>query len=85
MSLLFMLVLGAIAGVIASYIMHSDHGLMMDIVLGILGAFVGSIVMNALGQPGTSGFDLYSLVVAVIGAVIVIGIHRMFFRRRLYY
>jgi uncharacterized membrane protein YeaQ/YmgE (transglycosylase-associated protein family) len=85
MGLLTMLLFGAIAGVIASYIMHTDTGIVMDIVLGVVGAFVGSLIMNALGAAGTTGFDIYSLIVAVIGAVVVIALQRMFFRRSIYY
>ena len=49
----------------------------MSIGLGIIGAFVGGLIMNMLGQPGVSGFDVYSIIVAVFGAVVVIGLGKM--------
>ena len=49
----------------------------MDIVLGIIGAVVGGFLMGLVGQSGVTGFNLYSLIVAVIGAVVVIYLGRM--------
>jgi uncharacterized membrane protein YeaQ/YmgE (transglycosylase-associated protein family) len=60
--------------------MSIDHGMIEDIVLGIIGAFVGGLVMNFLGQPGVTGFNLYSLVVATIGAVVLIALGRVIHR-----
>jgi uncharacterized membrane protein YeaQ/YmgE (transglycosylase-associated protein family) len=79
MSLLVLLIFGAIVGWIASIIMGSNHrqGLLMDIILGIVGAGVGGWLMNLFGQPGVTGFDLYSLVVGVIGAVVLVYLGRM--------
>lgn len=83
MDILLWIVFGAIAGWIASMIMHSSNGIVMDIVLGIVGAVVGGFIMNLLGQSGTTGFNIYSLVVAVIGAMVVIWIGRRFGRARI--
>jgi uncharacterized membrane protein YeaQ/YmgE (transglycosylase-associated protein family) len=80
MGILLWIVLGAIAGWLASLLMSSDHGMIEDIVLGIIGAFVGGLVMNFLGQPGVTGFNLYSLVVATIGAVVLIALGRVIHR-----
>lgn len=79
MGILLWIIFGAIAGWIASIIMKTDHGqgTMSDIIMGIIGAIVGGFVMNQLGQSGVNGFNLYSLAVAVIGAIIVIYIGRM--------
>lgn len=77
MDILVMIILGAIAGWIASYIMRSPHGLFVDIVLGILGAMVGGFIFGLFGQSGVNGFNIYSLFVAVLGAIVVIAIHRM--------
>ncbi|OGM24577.1 hypothetical protein A2962_01310 [Candidatus Woesebacteria bacterium RIFCSPLOWO2_01_FULL_39_61] len=55
----------------------SSQGTMMDIVLGIIGAVVGGFLMGLVGQSGVNGFTLYSLGVAVIGAIVVIYIGRM--------
>ncbi len=76
MDIIFWIVLGALAGFIADVLMKSNHGMLEDILLGIVGAFVGGFVMNTLGQPGVTGFNLYSLVVAVIGAIILIFLGR---------
>jgi uncharacterized membrane protein YeaQ/YmgE (transglycosylase-associated protein family) len=82
MGLLLMIIVGAIAGWLASAVMHSPNGLIMDIILGVVGAFVGGFIMNLLGQPGFTGFNLYSLIVAFIGAVVLIYLGRFFGRHR---
>ena len=48
----------------------------MDIIMGVVGAFVGGLIMNALGEPGVTGFNIYSLLVATLGAVVTIWIGR---------
>jgi uncharacterized membrane protein YeaQ/YmgE (transglycosylase-associated protein family) len=77
MGIILWIIFGGIAGWLASVLMKSQRGVFFDIVLGIIGAFIGGILMNFLGQPGVTGFNLYSLIVAVIGAVILIAIGRM--------
>lgn len=77
MNILLWIVLGAVAGWIADMIMKSAHGLLEDIILGIIGAFVGGFIMNSFGQPGVTGFNFYSLIVAVIGAVVLIFLGRL--------
>lgn len=78
MGILLWIIFGALAGWISSIIMKTDHGqgTGADIIMGIIGAVVGGFIMNALGQSGVTGFNLYSLAVAVIGAIIVIYIGR---------
>ena len=78
--ILWTLILGLIVGAVASYIMKSPHGILMDIVLGVVGAFVGDLIMNALGYGGVSGFNLYSFLVALLGSIVVIGLGRMLLR-----
>jgi uncharacterized membrane protein YeaQ/YmgE (transglycosylase-associated protein family) len=78
MGLVLWIILGGIAGWLASVITKSDRGAILDIVLGIVGAFVGGMILNFFGQSGVTGFNLYSIVVAVIGAVILIAIGRIF-------
>lgn len=80
MDLILFIVLGAGAGFIASAVMKSANGWLEDVVLGIIGAFVGGFVMNLFGQPGVTGFNIYSLIVAVVGAVVVIFLGRMLHR-----
>lgn len=73
MSILAWIVLGLIAGFIGSKIVNkSGEGLIMDIVLGIIGAVVGGWLFNTIGHAGITGFNLYSMFVAVIGAVVVL-------------
>ncbi len=76
MDLLLWIVLGAVAGFLANVIMRGANGLFGDIILGIIGAFVGGFVLNAFGQPGVTGFNLYSVLVAALGAVVVIFLGR---------
>ena len=83
MSILAWLVVGLIAGFLASKVINkTGEGLVMDIVLGIVGALVGGFLFNTFGMPGASGINLYSIFVAFIGAVVVLLIYHMVFRRR---
>lgn len=81
MEILFWIILGAIAGWIASIITASGHGVIEDIVLGIIGAFFGGFIMSFFGQPGVTGFNFYSLLVAVIGAVALIILGRFLHKK----
>lgn len=76
MNILLWIIFGAIAGWIASTVMKSRDSLLMDVILGIIGAVVGGYVMNVFGASGVTGFNIYSLIVAVIGAIAVIAIGR---------
>ena len=84
MNILLWIVLGAIAGYIASIVMKTDanQGTLGDIVLGVLGAIVGGFAMNFFGQPGVTGFNLYSILVAILGAVVLIYLGRAMSRAR---
>ncbi|MCJ2009534.1 GlsB/YeaQ/YmgE family stress response membrane protein [Methylobacterium sp. J-092] len=83
MSLLAWIVLGLIAGFIGSKIANNTgQGLLVDILLGVVGAVVGGFLFNQFGQPGVSGVNLYSLVVAVVGAVVVLSIYHALMGRR---
>jgi uncharacterized membrane protein YeaQ/YmgE (transglycosylase-associated protein family) len=73
MSFLAWIVLGLMAGFIASKIVNKQgEGAVLDIVLGIVGAVVGGWLFGLLGVSGVSGVNLYSLLVAVVGAVVVL-------------
>jgi len=73
MSILAWIVLGLLAGFIGSKIINkSGEGLLLDIVLGIVGAVVGGWLFNQFGHVGVTGLNIYSLLVAVVGAVIVL-------------
>jgi uncharacterized membrane protein YeaQ/YmgE (transglycosylase-associated protein family) len=83
MSIIAWLILGLIAGFIASKLYAgSGQGIVIDIVLGIVGAFVGGFLFNMLGGAGVTGFNLYSMFVAVIGAVVVLWIYHAVTGRR---
>ena len=82
MSILAWIVLGLIAGFIASKIVNkTGEGLLLDIVLGIVGAVVGGFIFNAMGSSGVTGVNIYSLLVAVIGAVVVLLLYHAVMRR----
>jgi len=73
MSILAWIVLGLIAGFIASKIVNkSGEGVILDIVLGVVGSVVGGWLFSVFGMAGVSGLNIYSVVVAVIGAVVVL-------------
>jgi uncharacterized membrane protein YeaQ/YmgE (transglycosylase-associated protein family) len=85
MSILAWIVLGLIAGFVASKIVNRQGaGCLLDIVLGIVGAFVGGIIFTGIGGQGVTGFNLWSMFVAVVGAVVVLVIYHAIFDRRVY-
>ena len=76
MSILAWIVLGLVAGFIASKMVNkSGSGLVLDLVLGIVGAVVGGFLFNQFGAGGVSGLNLYSLLVAIVGAVVVLVVY----------
>jgi uncharacterized membrane protein YeaQ/YmgE (transglycosylase-associated protein family) len=83
MGLITWLVIGLIAGFIASKIVnHTGSGIIMDIVLGVVGAFVGGFVFNFFGHSGVTGFNIYSMFVATLGAIVVLFIFHAVAGRR---
>ena len=83
MSFLAWIVLGVVAGFIASKLVNkTGGGLVFDLVLGIVGAVVGGFLFNQFGAGGVSGLNLYSLLVAVVGAVVVLLIYHAVSGRR---
>ena len=82
MGILLWLVFGALAGWIASKIMNTDaeQGALANIIVGIAGALIGGFVFNAFGGKDVTGFNIYSLVVAVVGSVILLAILKTFRR-----
>jgi uncharacterized membrane protein YeaQ/YmgE (transglycosylase-associated protein family) len=74
MSILLWIVFGALAGWIASLVMKTRQGLLLDIVVGIIGAVIGGFIFRAFGATGVSGFNVYSLLVAILGAIILLWI-----------
>jgi uncharacterized membrane protein YeaQ/YmgE (transglycosylase-associated protein family) len=83
MSIIGWIILGLIAGFIASKIVNkTGQGFFLDIVLGIVGAIVGGFIFSAVGASGITGFNLWSMIVAIIGAVIVLVIYHAVAGRR---
>ena len=82
MGILSWLILGLIAGWIGSKIVNrTGEGFFLDIVLGIVGALVGGFLFSLVGAEGVSGLNLYSMVVAVIGSIVVLVIYHTIFGR----
>ena len=83
MSILAWLILGLIAGFIASKLVNnSGEGMILDIALGIVGAFVGGSLFSFFGAAPVTGFNLYSVIVAVIGSVVVLVLYHAIVGRR---
>jgi uncharacterized membrane protein YeaQ/YmgE (transglycosylase-associated protein family) len=76
MSIIAWLILGLIAGFIGSKIVDSSgQGLLLDIVLGIIGAVVGGFLFSLIGAAPVTGLNIYSLIVAVVGSIVVLCIY----------
>lgn len=78
MGILTWIIVGLIAGALGKLIMPGDDpgGFIITIILGIVGAFVGGFVFNLFGGAGVTGFNIWSLLVATVGAIIVLAIYR---------
>jgi uncharacterized membrane protein YeaQ/YmgE (transglycosylase-associated protein family) len=85
MSIIGWIFLGLISGFIASKIVNkSGEGFILDVVLGIVGAVVGGFIFNLIGAVGVTGFNIWSMFVAVVGAIVVLaGYHALRGRRAL--
>lgn len=82
MGILSWLLLGLVAGFIGSKIVNkSGEGLILDIVLGIVGAFVGGFLASLIGHSPVTGLNLYSLLVAVVGSIVVLVLYNAVVRR----
>ena len=82
MSIIAWIVLGLIAGFVGSKIVNkSGEGFFLDILLGIVGAVVGGYLFRMFGAHGVTGLNLYSMVVAVVGAVVVLVLYHAVFGR----
>ena len=83
MSILGWILLGLVAGFIGSKIVNSSgQGMLLDIVLGIVGAIAGGFLFSLFGATGVTGFNIYSLIVAVIGSVVVLWLYHAMTGRR---
>jgi uncharacterized membrane protein YeaQ/YmgE (transglycosylase-associated protein family) len=82
-TILVWIIVGGVAGLLASLLVRGTGlGLIGDILVGIVGGFLGGFIFNLFGQAGVTGFNVYSLVVAFVGAVVVLVIVRLFGGRR---
>ena len=76
MSIIGWIILGLIAGFIASKIVNKQgEGFFLDIILGIVGALVGGWLFEFFGKAGVTGLNLYSMLVAIIGAIVVLVVY----------
>lgn len=83
MSFLGWIILGLIAGFIASKIVNKGgQGFLLDLVLGIVGAVAGGFLFSLFGATGVTGLNLYSLIVAIVGSVVVLSVYHMLSGRR---
>ena len=81
MGIISWIILGLIAGFIASKIVNREgSGFLLDIVLGVIGALVGGYLFELVGHTGVTGLNLYSMFVAIVGAVVVLVVYH-FIRR----
>ncbi|MGI5818799.1 MAG: GlsB/YeaQ/YmgE family stress response membrane protein [Armatimonadota bacterium] len=76
MSILGWIILGGLAGAVASALMGERQGCVLNIIVGIVGAFLGGLIFSLIGGAGITGFNLWSFVVAVVGAVVFIAVLR---------
>ncbi len=83
MNIIVWIIFGALAGWIASLIAGTDarQGAVANVVVGIFGAFAGGFLMQLIGKSGVTGFNLYSLLVAVLGSVVLLWVYKMVTRR----
>jgi uncharacterized membrane protein YeaQ/YmgE (transglycosylase-associated protein family) len=83
MSIIAWIVLGLIAGFIGSKIVNkSGEGVFLDIILGVVGAVVGGWLFSAFGMSRVTGLNIYSLLVAIVGAVVVLFVYHALTGRR---
>jgi uncharacterized membrane protein YeaQ/YmgE (transglycosylase-associated protein family) len=83
MGVIAWIIVGLIAGFLASKVVNrSGEGFMRDLLLGIVGAFVGGWIFTAMGQSGVTGINLYSILVAFVGGVVVLVLYHALFARR---
>ena len=79
MGILLWIIFGGLVGWIASIIMGTDsqQGIILNIVVGVIGAFIGGWLANAFGSTGVTGFNLYSFAIATIGAIVLIALVKL--------
>lgn len=83
MGLISWIVIGLLAGLLARWIMPGEDpgGIIVTILVGMAGASVGGFIVSILGGAGATGFNVWSILVATLGAVILLTLYRLFARR----
>lgn len=78
------IVIGLIAGALAKLIMPGDDpgGIIITIIIGLIGAVIGGWIVSFFGKSGANGFNIYSIIVSIIGALVLLGIYRLVVGRR---
>lgn len=76
MAIILWILSGAFVGWVASLIMRSEQGFVVDAIVGIIGALIGGFLMGFIGKSGVQGFTFYSFLVALLGACILIALVR---------
>lgn len=83
MSIVSWIILGLIAGFIGSKIVNKQgEGLLLDVALGVVGAIVGGVIFSFFGATGITGLDMYSMIVAIVGSVVVLWAYHAFSGRQ---
>ena len=79
MGILLWIIFGALAGWIASMVMNTDseQGPLLNIIVGVVGAMVGGYLFQTFGATGVTGFNLYSHIVAVLGAIVLLAAFKL--------
>lgn len=79
MNIIAWIIFGGLAGWIASKLMSTDaeQGVVANIVVGVIGAFIGGYLMQIIGESGVDGFNLKSFLVAVVGAVVFLALYKL--------
>lgn len=74
MGIILWIIFGGLVGWVASLIMHTDaeQGVLLNIIVGVVGASLGGFIMGGIGKSGVGGFNFYSFLVALLGAVVLI-------------
>lgn len=84
MSIISWLVVGLVSGFLASMVVKkTGSGVVLDVILGVVGAFVGGFIFSFFGHSAPTGINLYSIIVAFVGAVVVLLIYHAIVRRRI--
>lgn len=82
MSLFVWILLGLVSGLIASHIVnHRGEGIVIDTLLGVVGAIVGGWLFNMFGRAGVNGLNMHSFLVATVGAIVLLFVYHAIRRR----